>query len=122
MEAKVKSTFFYTEEQTSILKQAIFRGDNLKDAAARYAAQWDKRRQNVLVKLYNLKKEMQGEVAADKQPSEREQEIINKITPKTSVKVNVASPEQGIELPEGFVFTGTPKKVTLFKDHFRVYF
>jgi hypothetical protein len=41
---------------------------------------------------------------------------------KTKAKsAAVVQPEVGVELPKGMTFEGTPKKVILYKDHFRVY-
>jgi hypothetical protein len=54
--------------------------------------------------------------------SVRELREYNKKTVAKAKPATVAvQPEVGVELPKGMTFEGTPKKVILYKDHFRVY-
>lgn len=105
---KTKSDFFYTDVQINILKHSILRGDNIKEAAARYAAQFHKPQQGVYCKMLALKRKSKVELT----------KVITDITTKEA-KIVV---EQGINLPEGFLFEGIPSKVMICKDHFRIYF
>lgn len=34
----------------------------------------------------------------------------------------ISNPETGVEVPAGTTFEGTPKKVVIYSDHFRIYF
>lgn len=100
---KTKSDFFYTGVQIEILKHSIFRGDNLMEAATRYAAQFGKPKMGVYIKMQSLKKK-------------------SKVESTSEQKVATINVEQGITLPEGFLFEGVPSKVMILKDHFRIYF
>lgn len=89
----------FTKDQETILKHSLIRGDDTKEASKRYAKQWGMSPKTVSMKFRWLK----GNIDA-------------LFTPKEE-KI-----EEGIQLPEGFLFEGVPSKVMIFKDHFRVYF
>jgi hypothetical protein len=51
--------------------------------------------------------------------NDREKSKPTRTSAKSVVQPDVQ--EVGVELPKGMTFEGTPKKVILYKDHFRVY-
>lgn len=94
-----KTVLKFTHEQETILKHSLIRGDDTSEASRRYAKQWGMTPKTVSMKFRWLK----GNIDA-------------LFTPKEE-KI-----EEGIQLPEGFLFEGVPSKVMIFKDHFRIYF
>lgn len=102
---KTKSDFFYTDVQIDTLKHSIFRGDKLVEASTRYAAQFHKSQNAVYAKMCILRRQLK----------DSPESIVEQKTATISV-------EQGITLPEGFLFEGVPSKVMILKDHFRIYF
>ena len=93
-----KAVLKFTHEQEIILKHSLLRGDNTSEASKRYAKQWGMTPKSVSMKLRWLKGNIDTIFA-------KEEKI-----------------EEGIQLPEGFLFEGIPSKVVIFKDHFRIYF
>lgn len=41
---------------------------------------------------------------------------------RTKAEIAATTQDAGIAVPEGTTFEGTPKKVVIYKDHFRIYF
>lgn len=91
----------FTDVQETLLKHAIFRGDDRDQIVDKYSKEWGVPRQALHVKLTWL----YGHIGQ----AEVEEDITEQVVPT-------------IKAPEGFLFEGTPTKVMLFKDHFRVYF
>ena len=78
----------FTQQQETILKHCLFRGDDKTAVIEKYSKEWNMKRQAVTVKLNWL---------------------AGNIT-------------KSVEEEQGMLFEGTPSKVVLFSDHFRVYF
>lgn len=113
---KKKTVDFYTQEQLDLLLAVTKdrRYGALAAAARFYSREWKRTPKAIMQKLYAL--------------SHRETLVLDKSKEKSkptySPAKSVVQPdvqEVGVELPKGMTFEGTPKKVILYKDHFRVY-
>ena len=115
---------FYTPEQNEQLIKAIKENQYLTTAAiARvYSKKFGKTPKALRQKIRAISIK-EGLIVGRKykESVQAVKEAYNK--PKTKAKpANIAvQPEFGVELPKGMTFEGTPKKVMLYKDHFRVY-
>ena len=109
---------FYSQEEITIMKVDIATGEPIKQIARRLSKQFNRPAPGLEQKLYTLKKTVP---------------VIHKwngprLRKKNVKKVVNAPVEQkqpadiGIEVPHGMTFEGTPKKIMLHSDHFRIYF
>lgn len=114
----MKTVNFYSVEEIMIMKTDIATGQPIRQIARRLSKQFDRPLPGLKQKLYALKKTVP---------------VIHKwngpTLKKTAVKKVISTPvveqqpaEIGVEVPHGMTFEGTPKKIMLHSDHFRIYF
>jgi len=108
---------FYSVEEINIMKDVIATGEPIGRIARRLSKQFNRPIPGLEQKMYLLKKSIP--VIA------RWNGYKNKpLAVKKAVKpiVEQQSAEIGVEVPHGMTFEGTPKKIMLHSDHFRIYF
>lgn len=107
-----KTDFFYTTNDIKELKELIRTGEPISRIAKRECTRFNTTPSALSIKMYKLAKNTTKIREWDGPKRSR--------TPK-SERV-VSEKEKGFTVPEGTTFEGTPKKVQIFKDHFRIYF
>jgi DNA-binding transcriptional MerR regulator len=112
---KTMRTFrFYSEEEVILMKTEIATGEPIRQIAKRLSKQFNRPLDSVQHKLHTLKKDV---------PIVNEWKGPKRIVSKVRVsKPVVKSPEEGVKVPHGMTFEGTPKKIILCSDHFKIYF
>ncbi len=113
---KKKTVNFYTQEQLDQLLAVTkdTRHGALAAAARFYSREWKRTPKAIMQKLYAISH--RDTLVLDKG---KEKSKPTRTSAKSVVQPDVK--EVGVELPKGMTFEGTPKKVILYKDHFRVY-
>lgn len=109
-------SFFYSVKDVKELKELIRTGKPLIQIAREEHERFGTTFSGLYSKLCNLSKVTRK--VRDWDGPKR----VRKSNVETPVTVSVEEPKKGIVVPEGTTFEGVPKKVELFKDHFRVYF
>lgn len=98
---------FYTKEQVQEMKSLLKNEDvNVNQIAIKLAAKYGRSLDGIKYKLYNLKKKMNP----------------NAVKEVNNVTTRIQPADIGVEVPHGMTFEGTPKKIMLHSDHFRIYF
>jgi transposase-like protein len=111
MEKTVK--FYSAEEKKEILRIASDLTINVYDASSDLARKYNRSQNAVEVKIYKTRRGLSN----DNKPRRK--------SPKPSVLKPVVEQQPadiGVEVPHGMTFEGTPKKIMLHSDHFRIYF
>ena len=116
---------FYTKEQNEQLIKAIKENQYLTTAAlARtFSKKYGKSPKALRQKIRAISIKEGLTVGRKYTESVKELREYNKksVAKAKAKSAAVVQPEVGVELPKGMTFEGTPKKVILYKDHFRVY-
>lgn len=111
MEKTVK--FYSAEEKKEILRIASDHTINVYDASSDLARKYNRSQNAVEVKIYKTRRGLNKE----NKPRRK--------SPRPSVKETIVEQQPadiGIEVPHGMTFEGTPKRIMLHSDHFRIYF
>ena len=101
----MKIRFYSEKEQQEILRLANDLSINVRNASEQFARKYNRTVNSVEVKMYKIRRNSSSNVI---KPSP----VIEKQQPA----------EVGIEVPHGMTFEGTPKRIMLHSDHFRIYF
>lgn len=109
---------FYTPEQIEELRVALEEKTYSTFASLSRALgkKWNRSPRALCQKIYNISNKLNGKQTVNYKAKYRA-----KKTADNKPAAIVVQPEVGVELPKGMTFEGTPKKVILYKDHFRVY-
>jgi len=112
---------FYTVEEVNIMKTDIASGEPIQRIAKRLSKEFDRPVPGLEQKLYLLKKTVP---VIAKWKGVKRTRTVKKQTPLnfTPESVEQQPAEIGVEVPHGMTFEGTPKKIMLHSDHFRIYF
>lgn len=131
---------FYTKEEELDMKKALEKGISPKEYANKYAEALGRPAASVMAKMTLLGKKEQNSKFTHQQETilkhclfrgDDKKCVIEKYSKEwnlskqaIAVKLNWLSGNitKSNNEEEGFLFEGTPKKVVLFSDHFRVYF
>lgn len=118
---QIKINFYtkaQTEEMISILKSGRV---NINEVSRQLALKYNRSVYAVRFKLHDLKKKLN--LTKTKQIDNiKVKKVINK-TQELYFEPEVPQPaEVGVEVPHGMTFEGTPKRIMLHSDHFRIYF
>jgi hypothetical protein len=105
-----KSMYFYTDEQIKTLTEAIHSGEPLRKIARRLHKSFNRTERNLYVKLMKLK------------VTSKPVKSLATIRAKKVLQDEQKPAEVGVEVPHGMTFEGTPKRIMLHSDHFRIYF
>ena len=98
---------FYTKEQIQEMNSLLKSEDvNVNQIAIQLAAKYGRSLDGIKYKLYNLKRKTNP----------------NAVKEVNIVTTRVQPADIGVEVPHGMTFEGTPKKIMLHSDHFRIYF
>ena len=108
---------FYSQEEIAIMKIDIATGEPIKQIARRLSKEFDRPAPGLEQKLYTVKKSVPH---IEKWNGPRLKKTAVKKPAKPIVEQQPA--EVGVEVPHGMTFEGTPKKIMLHSDHFRIYF
>lgn len=104
-----KNNYFYSTNDIKELKELIRTGEPISRIAEREHTRFGTTVNALRVQLYKLAKSTTKIREWNGPKVERKPRAV-KETPK------------GFAVPEGTTFEGTPKKVEIYKDHFRIYF
>lgn len=110
---------FYSQEEIAIMKVDIATGEPIKQIARRLSKEFNRPAPGLEQKLYALKKSVP---VIHKWNGPRLKKSAVKKAVKTSIVEQKQPADIGIEVPHGMTFEGTPKKIMLHSDHFRIYF
>jgi len=117
----MKTLKFYTEEEVIIMKTDIATGEPIEQIARRLSKDFDRPIPGLTQKLHILKRDVPFIAkwkGVKRVKTVKKQTSLNFI-PETVVQQPA---EIGVEVPHGMTFEGTPKKIMLHSDHFRIYF
>lgn len=124
--------FYTTEEIKAIEHELINNSDNvfLTEIAENLGKRFNRPYDGLLSKIHQVKRKLiknnmieidnfqyRRSINPDKKSPGRPKK--EKLLPE---KVNQQSAEVGVEVPHGMTFEGTPKRIMLHSDHFRIYF
>ena len=109
---------FYSVEEIVIMKVDIATGEPIRQIATRLSKEFNRPIPGLEQKLYALKKSV-PEIHKWNGPKLKKK-VIKKVVNTPIVEQQPA--ELGVEVPHGMTFEGTPKKIMLHSDHFRIYF
>jgi hypothetical protein len=109
---------FYTleqiEELTSILKEGNY--STLASLSRVYSKKWGKTPKALCQRIRKILETLKGKEPVNYRARNKAKQLVTNKPAAIAVQ-----PEVGVELPKGMTFEGTPRKVILYKDHFRVY-
>ena len=112
----IQTVKFYSEQELKEIKNIIKNPrSNIREAAIILAKKYDRTAAAIEVKMYELRRKLHPQINLKKRKS----------TPKLKTTETIPvqqSEEIGVEVPNGMTFEGTPKKIMLHSDHFRIYF
>jgi hypothetical protein len=98
---------FYTREQIQEMKSLLKDENvNINNIGIQLAAKYGRSVNGIKYKLYTLNRKMNPDTVRE----------IKKVTTR------IQPADIGVEVPHGMTFEGTPKKIMLHSDHFRIYF
>lgn len=124
--------FYTTEEIKAIEHELINNSDNvfLTEIAENLGKRFNRPYDGLLSKIHQVKRKLiknnmieidnfqyRRSINPDKKSPSRPKK--EKLLPE---KVNQQPAEVGVEVPHGMTFEGTPKRIMLHSDHFRIYF
>jgi hypothetical protein len=110
---------FYTVEEKNIMKQMLSTGETKRIISKKLAIQFNRSEYGIyqlLGKMRSLAPKVKpvrslATIRAKKELQDnKQQEVLQQPV------------EVGVEVPHGMTFEGTPKKIMLHSDHFRIYF
>jgi len=110
---------FWTQEEINEMLELINDSTiNMHSICLKLAEKYERTHNAIKVKMYQLRRDLKIR-----------EELMKtvKVKSKVNSKINLHKIEQqpaevGIEVPHGMTFEGTPKKIMLHSDHFRIYF
>jgi hypothetical protein len=105
-----KTTFFYTKEQVSAITECLNDGMNPSDITRKFAMAWGLSFPSLYIKVAKIKHKLKEEPAP-----------ITKIVVEEQ-PVQVAVQEMELQMSSGSTFDCKPSRVTICKDHIRIYF
>ena len=110
--------YFYDYKDIKTMKELIRTGRPLLQIAREEHENYNATLPGFYAKLHKLSKTT-NKIRKWEGPKKtrRTEAEIAATTPKVA-----ATQDAGIAVPEGTTFEGTPKKVVIYKDHFRIYF
>jgi len=116
-----KNSFFYTNDDIRRMKELIRTGEPLVRIAMREHENFNTTSKGFLTKLYEVAKKTRK---IQKRNSKRNVPANGSETPVALVDQTTAKvlTSKTIAIPNGTVFEGECKRVTLHSDHFRIYF
>jgi hypothetical protein len=109
----MKVRFYSEQEEQEILRIVSDSNNCIRKAAKEFAKKYNRPIQGVIVKMYNKKRNLNSGAVVIKKKT-------TKSVKATPIVKEVA--EVGVEVPHGMTFEGTPKKILLYSDHFRIFF
>ena len=110
---------FYTEEEKNIMKKMLSTGETKRNISRKLAIQFNRSEYGI----YQLLGKMRSFAPKAKPVRSLATIRANKeLQDKKQQEVLQQPAEVGVEVPHGMTFEGTPKKIMLHSDHFRIYF
>jgi len=103
-----KTTFFYTKEQVAAITESLNEGLNPSEVTRKFAMTWGLSFPSLYTKVANIKHKLKEEP-----------------TPVAKIIVEqqpVATQEMELQMSSGSTFDCKPSRVTICKDHIRIYF
>lgn len=115
----MKEIKFYTVEEKNIIKKMLSTGETKRNIARKLAIQFNRSEYGI----YQLLGKMRTSVPKVKPLKSLATIRDKKVLQDTKQEEPLQRPaELGVEVPYGMTFEGTPKKIMLHSDHFRIYF
>jgi len=106
-----KTTFFYTKEQVSAITKCLNDGMNASDITRKFHMAWGLSFPSLYTKVANIKHKLKEEATP----------VAKIVVEEQPVQV-VAVQEMELQMSEGSTFDCKPSRVTICKDHIRIYF
>ena len=140
MKTQKRELKFYTSEEERELRRAIVENVDVKEYCNKYAEAFGRTPASLLAKINSLKNIKQESKFTHQQETilkhclfrgDDKTHVIDKYSKEWNIKKQAIAVKlnwlsgnitKSNNEEEGFLFEGTPKKVVLFSDHFRVYF
>jgi hypothetical protein len=107
----MKIRFYSEQEQQEMLRLANDPSINVREASEKFARKYNRTVNSVEVKMYKIRRNLPSDIIT----------ALPVVKPSGVVKKQEPA-EVGVEVPHGMTFEGTPKKILLYSDHFRIYF
>ena len=115
----MKEIKFYTVEEKNIMKQMLSTGETKRNISKKLAIQFNRSEYGI----YQLLGKMRTSVPKVKPVKPLATIRDKKVLQDTKQEEALQRPADiGVEVPHGMTFEGTPKKIMLHSDHFRIYF
>ena len=108
-----KTTFFYTKEQVDLIAAELNAGLNPTEVTRKFHMSWGLSFPALYIKVAKIKHALKNAPA----PVE-----VTKVVSKQSVEVVQPAQEMELQMSEGSTFDCKPSRVTICKDHIRIYF
>lgn len=110
---------FYTKEELALIKQEISLEIPLGKIAEKYAKEWNRPINGIYYKVVSIYNKLNPEIA-------QARKIKTKVNPRVTKVQVVEQPtllqEIELQMSEGSTFDCKPSRVTICKDHIRIYF
>jgi hypothetical protein len=124
---KKTNPFFYSEETIGSIKKSLETTETIESIAKRISVDINKSYTAVLAKVFKISKDMPGRKKTRFSKAEPVRSLATirakKVLQDKKQEEALQQPaEIGVEVPHGMTFEGTPKKIMLHSDHFRIYF
>lgn len=114
-----RKILFYTKEQLALIKQEISLEIPLGKIAEKYAKEWNRPINGIYYKVLSIYNKLNPEIA-------QARKIKTKVNPRVRKVQVVKQPtllqEIELQMSEGSTFDCKPSRVTICKDHIRIYF
>lgn len=107
-----KTTFFYTKEQVNLITQELKNGLNASDITRMFHISWGLSFPALYIKVAKIKHDLNKPIPVAK----------TKIVVKQQVVETPVVQEMDLQMTAGSTFDCKPSRVTICKDHIRIYF
>ena len=115
----MKEIKFYTVEEKNIIKKMLSTGETKRNIARKLAIQFNRSEYGI----YQLLGKMRNSVPKVEPVRSLATIRAKKVLQDKKQEEALQQPADiGVEVPHGMTFEGTPKKIMLHSDHFRIYF
>lgn len=109
-----KITFFYTKKQVSLITEALKDGLTASETTRKFAISWGLSFHALYSKVKRIKDGLKKPARVPKATIIVKQEAVEQNTPVVQ--------EMDLQMTEGSTFDCKPSRVTICKDHIRIYF
>ncbi len=116
-----KTTFFYTKEQVDLITKELNAGLNPTEITRKFHMSWGLSFPCLYQKVARIKRELAKQPVSISEPVPVAKIVVEKPV-KTVQKMLPPVQEMELQMSEGSTFDCKPSRVTICKDHIRIYF